>query len=167
MHAWRWHTQSGLRYEERDSLCIFSFIFGMCPLNVPKIFPMLLQSLDDYAFQRPYNSNCFVKDQLSYTSNSSSAKGQNNPDYIFFPFDYSWALNKIVLNCACLFTRGFFSINTCHYFPSVAGSPQVETDCMHWCIYLLHRGLCKRYIYPQILVSRGGLEPIPMPQCKF
>lgn len=81
-------TRSGFRCEE-GTLCVFSFIFGICPLNVPKIFPMLLQSLDDSAFQRPYISSCFVKDQLSYSSNSSSAKGQNNPDYIFFSLDYS------------------------------------------------------------------------------
>lgn len=148
-------TRSGFRCEE-GSRYVFSFTFGICPLNVPKIFPMLLQSLDDSAFQRPCISSCFVKDQLSYTSNSSSAKGQNNPDYIFFSLDYSWPSNKIVLNYAGLFTHGFFSINTCTIFhPWLGAHRQKLTVCTD--VYLLHRGL----EYPQILVSGGGLEPIP------
>lgn len=49
---------------------------------------ILLQSLHDYAVQWLYIPEYSVKDQLSYISNSLSAKRQNNLDCIFFSLDY-------------------------------------------------------------------------------
>ena len=60
---------------------------GLLSLSVPKPSPHCY-SLFDYAVQRLCKFSSFVNDQLSSTSNSSGAKGQSNPDCIFFSLDY-------------------------------------------------------------------------------